>query len=382
MIASTQRNDGAIPACSSQSGAHQHPERIEYMPGIPHEGLYDWILYNYNVDFIQLINEYIRLTGDTSVRKSLWPYVSRTIQFLAQTVKLDNLLALGEKNVLTDTQYETDNDSNYGWFFSQSTFLTSLIGAYNEGKIMAELESDLEISKLCQECIVKIREILYKDYWNESNGLFVDSPISDKSDPLELRSSMHTHVMAMLNNGLGDVSRETLLLQRAYKQPNIRYPVLGFTKCWAVSAMFEADMSLDALEEIRSYWGFMLKNGATTCWENCDEANWESVIKHLPAPLSMCHGWSAGPNYVLPTYVLGVKPTAPGFSEVLIRPMLGDLTWAEGNIPTPFGELYVYWELNPTNDQIRGWVEVPEGIKGSVDLGRIYSLHSGINRFD
>ena len=36
LFAASQRADGAIPACAGKSGGHQHPDNIDYMPGIPH----------------------------------------------------------------------------------------------------------------------------------------------------------------------------------------------------------------------------------------------------------------------------------------------------------------------------------------------------------
>ena len=97
------------------------------------------------------------------------------------------------------------------------------------------------------------------------------------------------------------------------------------------------------LDLIRRYWGDMLRRGATTWWEKFDPS-WPDDFKWAldqTAYLSLCHGWSSGPTSYLTETVLGVRPTGAGFTTVEIRPELGDLTWAEGDVPTPNGVIHV-----------------------------------------
>jgi len=106
----------------------------------------------------------------------------------------------------------------------------------------------------------------------------------------------------------------------------------------------------------------MLRSGATTTWELVDRR--EPGIDHIqPAGRSHCHGWSAGPAFHLPVHVLGVTPTAPGYRTVEIRPALGDLTWAEGVVPTPAGDIAVRVQAGLT-----GFVELPAGVTGTLHL--------------
>ena len=61
--------------------------------------------------------------------------------------------------------------------------------------------------------------------------------------------------------------------------------------------------------------------------------------------------------------ILGVTPTAPGYREVSIRPALGDLTWAKGEVPTPHGQIRVNL-TSPTT----GEITLPGGITGMLHL--------------
>ncbi len=53
------------------------------------------------------------------------------------------------------------------------------------------------------------------------------------------------------------------------------------------------------------------------------------------------HGWSCTPTKDLVFYVLGVMPAEPGYRAAKIAPRLGDLEWAKGKVPTPFGLITV-----------------------------------------
>ncbi len=56
---------------------------------------------------------------------------------------------------------------------------------------------------------------------------------------------------------------------------------------------------------------------------------------------TVSHGWSSTPTRDLSVHVLGVTPATPGFGEARIEPVLGDLAWARGSVPTPAGPITV-----------------------------------------
>lgn len=84
---------------------------------------------------------------------------------------------------------------------------------------------------------------------------------------------------------------------------------------------------------IREKWKPMLDRGATTWWET-----WEPNASH-------CHGWSAGPTYLLQAEILGARPELPGWEEIRIAPHPAGLVSARGSIPTPQGIVSVEWRL-------------------------------------
>lgn len=128
------------------------------------------------------------------------------------------------------------------------------------------------------------------------------------------------------------------------------------------------------LRVLREYWGAMLAEGATSCWEAYDP-HWPKNDFHanLYADgnhgyfVSLCHGWSSGPTSWLSERVLGVRPTGGGFQTADIAPGLGDLQWAEGDVPTPRGLIHVRADKTVSGLAVR--LTLPPGVDARVSLG-------------
>ncbi len=141
-----------------------------------------------------------------------------------------------------------------------------------------------------------------------------------------------------------------------------------------------------ALGLIRGYWGAMIDLGASTFWEDFDIA-WaagSARIDEIPAPglrdihaglgrnvqrglgLSLCHAWSSGPTAWLSRHVLGIEPIEPGCRAVRIRPVLGNLSRAEGAFPTPLGTIEVRHRRRP-DGTVETLAQAPPSIRLVVD---------------
>ncbi len=129
--------------------------------------------------------------------------------------------------------------------------------------------------------------------------------------------------------------------------------------CWR--ALFEngedaAALALMTAPGDRS-WRHMVDSGATITWEAWDQ-------KYKPNQ-DWNHAWGAAPANLLPRFVLGAQPLTPGWSRALIQPHPGALTWVQGRMPTPRGELSVSWrrEKNFTLT-----LTLPTGMTAKVEL--------------
>jgi len=151
-------------------------------------------------------------------------------------------------------------------------------------------------------------------------------------------------------------------------RPDVITPYYG---SYVLDAMARVDHRTEALAWIREYWGGMINEGATSFWEAYDPA-WPKDDPHVDLQadntagyrISLAHGWSSAPAYWLMDQVLGIVPTAPGFSKTTIRPDLLDLDWARGAEPTPNGLLKV--DLKKEAHALRATIDIPEGVDATV----------------
>ena len=131
----------------------------------------------------------------------------------------------------------------------------------------------------------------------------------------------------------------------------------------------------EVLQEMKDYWGGMLREGATTFWEKYVPT--ERGTEHLamygrPYGKSLCHAWGASPVYLLGKYYLGVRPVAAGYEEWEARPSLGSLEWMEGDVPTPFGRIHLRIDRSSvaiTSPGGRGTLILPDGSRHSIEAG-------------
>ena len=137
------------------------------------------------------------------------------------------------------------------------------------------------------------------------------------------------------------------IMQSVMLNPTIAPITTPYMRFYELETLCMAGLQTQVLQEIRDYWGGMLREGATSFWEKYVPT--ERGTQHLamygrPYGKSLCHAWGASPVYLLGKYYLGVRPTKPGYEEFEIRPALGDLEWIEGNVHTPHGLIYVYMD--------------------------------------
>jgi alpha-L-rhamnosidase len=161
-------------------------------------------------------------------------------------------------------------------------------------------------------------------------------------------------------------------------------PITPYYGYFLLQTMSKLNKNQDALNYIRLNWGDMLRRGATTWWEKFSPA-WPEDMKWAldqTAYLSLCHGWSSGPTVYLTENVLGVRPTSPGYATVEIAPKLGDLKWAEGDVPTPNGVIHV--RIDHQNDKLKCQLTLPKNVIATVHLnGKTVMVdHAGTNNLD
>ncbi|HUB62232.1 MAG TPA: family 78 glycoside hydrolase catalytic domain [Puia sp.] len=164
--------------------------------------------------------------------------------------------------------------------------------------------------------------------------------------------SQHAGILAILADAIPAADRravmEKILFDSTLTQATFYF---RFYLNQAMKAVGMADLYYSQLGP----WRKMLKIGLTTFAET-------------PEPTrSDCHAWSASPVYDFLATICGIMPDAPGFSRVLIRPSLGELTAVEGSMPHPGGMIRV--KLRRRGAGVAGEVELPAGVTGRFVYG-------------
>jgi hypothetical protein len=135
-----------------------------------------------------------------------------------------------------------------------------------------------------------------------------------------------------------------------------------------IESLYREGRPVDALNFIREYWGYMAENGGDTLYEGLKYDQEERVDRSYEWKRyntgSHCHAWTAGPTCSLLSETLGIKPLLHGFKEFEVKPQLGDLAFAKGVVPTPYGSIVVNFERK--DGGLCGTLVVPKGCKAKV----------------
>jgi hypothetical protein len=104
-------------------------------------------------------------------------------------------------------------------------------------------------------------------------------------------------------------------------------------------------------------WRHMVESGTTITWEAWDQ--------RYKLNQDWNHAWGAAPANLLPRFVLGAEPIAPGWERALIRPHPGGLLFSKGKIPTPRGAITIDWSRGSTFTLN---LSLPAGMSARVEL--------------
>jgi alpha-L-rhamnosidase len=134
-----------------------------------------------------------------------------------------------------------------------------------------------------------------------------------------------------------------------------------------LDALLTTGDTADAESLLTTLWGHMIASGADdtgTMWENVNP----NGSPGFGATSSLSHGWSTMPASALPQYMLGIQPATPGYATWLVQPEPGDLSWAEGQTPTPHGTIAVSWAGQSGDGAFAMNVTAPSGTSGTIAI--------------
>ncbi|KAF5012008.1 hypothetical protein FDECE_1914 [Fusarium decemcellulare] len=145
---------------------------------------------------------------------------------------------------------------------------------------------------------------------------------------------------------------------------------------FALEALLNKNEGTKAMELLFKVWGTMADQDNP----NYSGAHWEAM-KTDGTPfnhdVSLAHGWSTWPVFLLPRYLAGVYPQEAGWKRIGVEPVLAGLETVEYSLETPQGHLRVGLYIEEQRNTGKMKLLVPKGCTAMVKAPKGWSLATG-----
>lgn len=217
-----------------------------------------------------------------------------------------------------------------------------LLWAYQTAARMEEALGMKSYSEMYLKKAELLSKTIREKYWNESRGIFADTPEKDFY-------SQHANTLAILTDLVKGEDAKTLA-QKILSEKDLA-PTSIYFKYYTHLALTKAGLGDNYLTWLEK-WRENISMGLTTWAEISDVSNARSD----------CHAWGSSPNIELYRIVLGIDSAEPGFKSIVINPHLGSITKISGAMPHPNGTISTSYSFDKDRWQIQ--ITLPEQITG------------------
>ena len=321
------------------------------------------------------IYDYYQFTGDQKFVQEIYPRMQSLMTYIDNRKNKNGLLEWMPGDwIFIDWADGLSKEGEVS--FEQLLYCRSL----ETMALCAKLANDTEGEAAYRQQATALRAKIFELYWNKEKHALVHSRINgQQTDNVTRYANMFGIFFDYFTPAQKLAVKTNVLLND--KVSKITTPYMRFYELEALCAMGEQSY---VLKEMKSYWGGMLKLGATSFWEEYNPTKKDT--EHLamygrPFGKSLCHAWGASPIYLLGKYYLGVKPLTAGYQTYVIEPSLGGLSWMEGKVPTPNGDI----DVKVTTTEIKVTSAVGEGklrfnskVKPTVKEGTVTAVGNGV----
>lgn len=247
----------------------------------------DTLLYDYALFFVATLHDYYAATGDRETLEELWPVAREQLE-------------IGLRR-LDDTGIVKDDPS--WWCFTdwhpdlnkQGPAQAVLLYALRRGATLANALEQADTAAWLQERLELVIEATISELWDEEQGFFVSGA--------GRQVSWATQIWMVLAEVFDEEHNRALLLRLFDVSPAIK-PSTPYMYHHLIEALITGGLRDKALEQMRSYWGEMVRDGADTFWElyNPEDKKLSPYGSNLIN--SYCHAWSCTPTYFIRKYFM------------------------------------------------------------------------------
>ena len=270
---------------------------------------------------------------------------------LSERARADGLLVSNDKQQKRDDIVDWPTTERDGYVF---TPVNTVVNAFHLRalQLMSELANAAhkpDDAKTYQQQYQKTLAAFQEKLIDPQTGIFKDGESTK-------HSSLHANLFPLAFGLVPEKNRKRVIA--FIKQRGMRCSV--YAAQYLLEGLYEQGEAQTALELMLAdgdrSWKHMLNSGTSITWEAWDN-------KYKPNQ-DWNHAWGAAPANILPRYVIGVRPTKPGWSEILIAPQPASLTSLLGKVPSPRGPVHLKWEKATNIWQIA----LPPGVSALISL--------------
>ena len=313
---------------------------------------------SYALLWLQMLVEYWQHTGDESLVRELAPTAFQLVDTWETWRGSNGLISNPPNFMFIDwVELEGFNLHHPPAVIGQGVLTAFYYRSLQDVSRIAQVVGDKERVHRSETLRAQVKEAFNRELWSGAKGLFRDGkPGESKSEigtwlpadkPIETFSSQ-VNILACAY-GIAPADKSIQLINQVMQS--------GPANCQPYFMHF----AFDALYE----------TGQFNKWATKQMRRWKLVPDTQTFPEmwdrgDLSHSWQCTPTYQLSSRVLGISPLAQGFKKIRIKPMVCDLEWAKGSVPTPLGDVKVNWRRS--EDQCLVEVAVPKGATAKLEL--------------
>ena len=292
---------------------------------------------DYTFYWFKSILDYYQYTGDVDFVREMWPRMVTLMDYVEGRLNADGM-AEGQADDWIFVDWVDFPMHKRGTLcFEQILLMKAMETMALCAKLLGINKSDYRVKS------EELRNKIKQTFWSYDTKAYYHAI---EEGQMNRQITKFPNMCAILY-GLAYEEERREIMQSVMLNPDIPAITTPYMRFYELETLCIDGLHTQVLQEMRDYWGGMLREGATSFWEKYVPS--ESGTQHLamygrPYGKSLCHAWGASPVYLLGKYYLGVRPTKPGYEAFVVEPHLGDLDWMQGDVPTPHGMIHV--EMN------------------------------------
>lgn len=310
---------------------------------------------SYSLLWVQMVKDYWDHTGDLDTVREVFPVIHGLLDLFAAYVGKTGLITEAPNYMFMDWVKVNEYNLHHppcciGQGYMTAFYHQALLCAAMLSSAVGDRQSQQEYEERAREA----RDAFNRELWMPDKDLYCDGkPFLSSVKPNKWMPpdenrvflSAHTNALAV-GCDIAPADKKENIMRRIMQDKTLP-PVQPYFMHYVFAALHKAGLFDEyGFSSIRR-WQKLLDEHPSSLKEAWDFGDYS-------------HAWSGTPTYQMMARALGISPLEPGFRKINICPVLGDLDWMEGNVPTPFGSVEIRWKRAP--EGIRGRIIIPQGI--------------------